>query len=253
MPSIDKNLAAWDNEKRWEDDGERWSSNWGNSHAMWFGSILPRIASFLPADHLLEIACGRGRVSAFLLGQCARYDGVDLAPSCVEFCRERFQGVEHARFHQTDGTSLAMVEDDSIDFAFSWDSLVHVDSTVLDAYVGQLAKKLRVGGVAFLHHSNLGSFVGDDGELTVDNPHWRDPGVSAASFRALLEKHGLTCRVQELVQWGVDHRNDCFSLFHRPAAGEPAREPLLYEHPAMSSETGHFRTIDGLYRGGEVR
>ena len=55
-------------------------------------------------------------------------------------------------------SSLPMVEDQSIDFAFSFDSLVHVESDVLMGYLAELARTLKPEGVAFLHHSNYGSY-----------------------------------------------------------------------------------------------
>jgi hypothetical protein len=83
---------------------------------------------------------------------------VDLSPQCIERCRERFRQVENIDYHVNDGSSLEMVADDSIDFAFSFDSLVHAEKEVIQAYLQQLAKKLRRNGVGFLHHSNLGEY-----------------------------------------------------------------------------------------------
>jgi hypothetical protein len=48
-----------------------------------------------------------------------------------------------------------MIENGSIDFAFSFDSLVHAESDVMSSYAHELARVLKPGGVAFLHHSNL--------------------------------------------------------------------------------------------------
>ena len=93
MPTIAENFANWNDPKRWSDDGNEWSHAWGSSATMWFGSILPRIAANLPAASLLEIACGHGRVTEFLLPHCQRYVGVDLAPDCVATCERRFAGV----------------------------------------------------------------------------------------------------------------------------------------------------------------
>ena len=50
-----------------------------------------------------------------------------------------------------------MVDDESIDFAFSADSLVHADLDVIAAYLSELARTLRPNGVGFIHHSNLGA------------------------------------------------------------------------------------------------
>lgn len=48
--------------------------------------------------------------------------------------------------------------DDSIDLAFSFDSLVHAEQDVLAGYLSVFATKLKPGGTAVLHHSNLGQF-----------------------------------------------------------------------------------------------
>jgi hypothetical protein len=52
------------------------------------------------------------------------------------------------------------VGDGSIDFAFSFDSLVHVEADALASYVAGLARVLTEKGVAFLHHSNYGAYQG---------------------------------------------------------------------------------------------
>jgi SAM-dependent methyltransferase len=248
MPSIEQNRSNWDNPRNWLRDGEEWSASWGSSAGMWFGSILPRLAAFLPTGHLLEIACGHGRVTEYLLGHCQRYTGVDLAPSCVAFCRQRFVERSSASFHETDGRSLEVVADSSIDFAFSWDSLVHAERDALAGYVQALARKLRPGGGCFVHHSNLGAYVNATGELSIPNPHWRATSVSAAIVQELAQEHGLQCIAQELVQWGMPQHNDCFTLLRRPEAGDAPVSPQLWYHPAFSAELNHFRQLGMLYR-----
>jgi hypothetical protein len=51
-----------------------------------------------------------------------------------------------------------MVPDDSIDFVFSFDSLVHAEADVMQAYLNQLVRKLKLNGVGFIHHSNIGEY-----------------------------------------------------------------------------------------------
>lgn len=246
MPSVDSNLSRWDQD--WGHNGDDWSHAWGSGEAMWRGSVHARIGRFLPTDSLLEIAPGHGRLTAMLLPHCQRYVGVDLAPSCVEACRARFRDVAKARFVRTDGTSLPEVDAASIDFAFSWDSLVHADQKVLHAYLAELARVLKPGGAAFLHHSNLGSLVDATGALTVENPHWRDPGVSADTVRDAAGTVGLHCVTQECIQWGVSHANDCFSLLRRPpSAGAPAPAPQRFEHPDFNSEMRLTAALDAGY------
>jgi SAM-dependent methyltransferase len=213
---------------------------------LWFGTILPRIHFLLPARHLLEIAPGYGRVTAFLLEHCERYTGVDITPRCVEACRTRFAGRAGAAFVLNDGASLEAVGDGAVDAAVSWDSLVHADPDVLEAYVHALARKLAPGGRAFLHHSNLGAFQGP-----LENPHWRDERMSAALLQRFSAEAGLALDGQQLVQWGSALANDCFSWLRRPAEGEEPARGETVTHPSFVTEIaqcGWFVRVPGRGR-----
>jgi SAM-dependent methyltransferase len=247
MPSIDANRANWNDPGNWRDHGEEWSQAWGGTANLWFGTLLPRLHAWLPAAHLLEIACGHGRITAHLLPLCARYTGVDLAPDCVARCRERFAGSTHATFLATDGRSLAGVGDASVDFACSWDSLVHAERDAIDGYLAELARVLRPGGFAWLHHSNLGAFAGADGKPSVPNRHWRASSVSAASVVARAVAVGLHCVAQELLQWGDANAIDCISVLRRPHAGDPPPERREHGHPDFNAELAHFRALAAHY------
>src|SRR5207248_351202 len=128
---------------------------WGTTGQMWYGSILPRIHHCLPAGHILEIAPGHGRCTQYLVNHCRRLSIVDLVPECIAACKRRFAGVKTIAYHVNDGMTLPMIEDASVDFAFSWDSLVHVEQGVVASYVRELARVLRPGCYGFIHHSNL--------------------------------------------------------------------------------------------------
>ncbi len=254
MASFDENRSRWNKAESWGRAGDNWSDPWGSTTAMWHSSILPRIAAWLPAATILELAPGHGRVTQFLLNHCDRYIGVDLAEACVEACQQRFAERSNATFHVSDGMSLPMIEDatdeNGIDFAFSWDSLVHANPAALEGYLRALGTRLRPGAVAFLHHSNLGAFRGEDGELTVvDEADWRDQMTSAEAVRGFAKAAGLQCRSQELVQWSNEHHGDCFTVVRRPAAGESADDvqPVVYESPFMRQEISYCRILNELY------
>ncbi len=248
MPSIAENLANWNDPEHWQDDGDEWSESWGSSASMWFGSILPRIHPFLPTGHLLEIACGHGRVTAHLLGHCERYTGVDLAPTCVAVCKRRFAGVGKAAFSLCDGRTLPEVAEASVDFVCSWDSLVHAELDAVEGYLRELARVLRPGGTAFLHHSNLAACLAEAGGGVVPNPHWRASSVSAVIVQRLAAASGLACEAQEVLQWGGEVWNDCFTLLRRPARGEVVAPTRTIRHPSFALELEHFRRLDTLWR-----
>jgi GT2 family glycosyltransferase/glycosyltransferase involved in cell wall biosynthesis/ubiquinone/menaquinone biosynthesis C-methylase UbiE/predicted negative regulator of RcsB-dependent stress response len=207
------NRQKWSN-YAWSQAGDEWSAAWGGTDNLWKKTIYPRIKLNLPADNILEIAPGFGRITQYLASLCKTLTVVDLTPRCIEACKERFKDYSHIRYFVNDGKSLEMIADNSIDFVFSWDSLVHAESDVLRSYLLQLSRKLKEGGAGFLHHSNVGAYKNPDtGQLSIVNKHWRATSMSAELFRQYCNEAGLVCVTQEIIGWGGNILNDCFSYF----------------------------------------
>jgi SAM-dependent methyltransferase len=247
MPSLLENNANWTTYD-WDRRGEEWSSHWGSSETIWFGTLLPRLHEHLPARRLLEIAPGFGRMTQYLVKWCSDYTGIDLTPKCVAHCLVRFDHESHARFAVNDGLTLDAVEDGSIDFVFSWDSLVHAERDVLQAYLAELGRKLAPGGAGFIHHSNMGEYQGPDGTLSVPNPHWRGSTMTAALFRQYCVSAGLRCITQELVSWDQESvLNDCFSYFTRDASPSDAPTRIVERPDFFRTEVQRLREVQSLY------
>lgn len=233
MATVDENAAFWAGYD-WAGAGEEWSEGWGGSHAQWHGVILPRIARFLPAGSMLEIAPGHGRWTSYLREHCDRLTIVDLDEDCIDACRQRFHGDHHITVHVNDGMSLAMIDDESVDFAFSFDSLVHADTEVVAGYLRELARKLAPDGVAFIHHSNAGRYrryFEASGRIRsrpmrerfyrlriLDRPRWRALGMTAERFRECSEAAGLQCISQEVIPWSTRRLIDCLSVVTGPSS-----------------------------------
>ncbi len=249
MPSLRENLTTW-TAHDWSHGGDEWSRVWGGSSALWWGCLYPRLAACLPAATLLEIAPGAGRFTQFLAPWTERLILVDLTPRCIELCRERFRSFGHTEFHVNDGSSLPMVADSSVDFAFSFDSLVHADSHAVTGYVREFARVLRPGGRAFLHHSNLARFRDPaSGELAIENPHWRDPSVSAVLVRDEANARELTALCQEEINWGHHELTDCLTLLERPIDGRVGAGQRL-ENPRFMLEAAGIAERFALWSGG---
>ncbi len=107
MPTINWNHNLWNEEYKWEADGDEWSSPWGSAISQWYTSLLPRLQAFLPAARILEIAPGHGRWTSFLLPYSKIYVGIDLSELCVDFLGKRFHGMTDAHFFANDGISLS--------------------------------------------------------------------------------------------------------------------------------------------------
>jgi SAM-dependent methyltransferase len=239
VASVEQNLAVWESWD-WSREGEEWSASWGGTEALWQTVLLPRINGFVPTGTILEIAPGYGRWTQYLKDLCDRLIVVDLAPRCIEHCRQRFSEARNIEHHVNDGRSLEMVADRTIDFVFSFDSLVHAEADVLESYLGQLARKLKPNGAGFIHHSNAGA-CRRISALTrrvpgrVRNPlvkrgvlldiyAWRAESMTADEFVAQCGRAGLACVSQELISWERGpYLSDVLSVFSNGTGGPPRR------------------------------
>jgi SAM-dependent methyltransferase len=262
MAEVDQNLENWSSAWDWSHEGDEWSAAWGDTPALWHGALLPRIHAFVPTGTVLEIAPGYGRWTQYLKDLSERLVIIDLTEGCIEHCRRRFADATNIEYHVNDGRSLEMVEDGTIDLAFSFDSLVHAESDVLGAYIEQLARKLTPDGVGFIHHSNMGAYrwfarlarrvpgraVGPlvrRGAL-VNVVAWRAESVTADSVARQCELAGLACVGQEKVSWEAGrYLIDTLTVFtRRGSRWDRPREVIA--NPLFTSEA---RRMARLYAG----
>ena len=200
MPTAVENRDRWSQHK-WAQQGDEWSPGRSpeGTELLWYRTIFPRIRRFVPSGTILEIGPGFGRWTQFLRQLCNRLIVVDLVDRCIESCRERFAEDRHIEYIVNDGASLAMIPDGSVDFIFSFDSLVHAEADAVGAYLAQAARKLTPNGAGFIHHSNLAAFVNPrTGAVRrfVTKRNWRAESMSAEVFRQQCDAAGLTCRSQ---------------------------------------------------------
>jgi len=236
MPTLDWNKRAWETHYQWPQGGDEWSVGWGGPDVQWYGSILLRIHAFLPVDTILEIAPGFGRWTQFLLRECKHLFVVDLSAKCIDACKRRFAEHPHISYFVNDGMSLAMIPDESVDFIFSYDSLVHAEADVIASYLVEARRILKRDGVGFIHHSNLGELarylsvvdslprvvraIGTrlgvvDRDLYWDHNHARERSMAADRFRMLCDQADLQCTSQEVLPWNSKKLIDCYSVFTR--------------------------------------
>jgi len=140
----------------WPRDGEEWDGqarHCGQPYEAWKQALLSDLVDgrIGPESVVLEIAPGHGRWTAELLERSRRMILVDLNAECIEHCRARFgDGLE---YRVNDGRSLPDVGDESVDLVWSYDSFVHMEGDVIASYLSEIARVLRPGGVALLHHA----------------------------------------------------------------------------------------------------
>jgi len=229
---------------------------------LWWRCLRPRLRPLLPTGTLLEIAPGFGRWTEYLLHDCHELIGVDATERCVDVCRQRFAGMP-ARFSLNDGRTLPMVADASLDAAFSFDSLVHVDAPEIMTYLHEIARCLKPVGRAFLHHSNLGAYAERSTGVIpsyVSRTGWRAASMSAHAFRRGCREAGLHCLTQEVITWRVRGNrpyrlngnqlplSDCFSMVARPEVpGALPPATIVYVNRSFVAEWDQLALLGRMY------
>jgi ubiquinone/menaquinone biosynthesis C-methylase UbiE len=267
MPDLDAIRETWNAESGWLAGGDEWSGPWGGTESLWWGTLLPRIHAFLPAGVVLELGPGHGRWSRYLRKQCDRLVLVDVAENCLDACRRRLGEDPGVAYHVGDGRTLPMVADTSVDFAFSFDSLVHAEADVLRSYAHELARVLRPEGVAFIHHSNMATYrraarvarrVPERWRraltirgILVNVYAWRAESTSAEQFAAVCAEAGLSCVAQELITWEYGrHLSDAVSVV-TPRRSRWDRPHRIVHNRGFMDEARQRSRLVPLY-GGEA-
>lgn len=188
--------SAGENERRWTGWdwsrlGEEWTASAEWKQALIDDVLLPTIP---PGGTVLEIGPGGGRWSAVLAPRAERLVLVDVTPRVLELCRERLGGQPHVSCVLSHGCDLPGVADASVDAVWSFDVFVHVAPLDQAGYLDELARVLRSGGVAAIHHAD-----GRNNGALPSRAGWRSP-MSAGLFAALAERRGLRVE-RQLRSW----------------------------------------------------
>lgn len=263
MPELDAIRETWNHESGWGSGGDEWSGPWGGTESLWWGTLLPRIHAFAPAGVLVELGPGEGRWSRYLRHLAGQLVLVDVTEHSVEVCRRLFEDDANVSCHVGDGFTLPMVADRSVDFAFSFDSLVHAESDVLESYAHELARVLKPEGIGFLHHSNMAEYrraaavarrIPDRLRrrlivrgLVVNVNAWRAESTSAEQFAQVCARAGLGCVSQELIAWEYGrHLSDVISVV-TPRGSSWDRPNRILRNRAFMDEARQRARLVALY------
>lgn len=212
------------------------------------------IGGLRPDERVLDIGCGIGRMARpltrFLSGE-GTYDGFDVNPEGIAWCRERYAPYPNFRFVHADlhngrynpgGTGRAETfrfpyDDASFDFALATSVFTHLLEPAADRYLGETARVLRPGGRALLTFFLLDegsrralaegratlAFRDPDGDVAVVDPEVPEEAVaySARWLEDALERHGLRRADAHPGSWrgmpGVSYQD--IVLVERPPTG----------------------------------
>jgi len=185
-----------------------------------FRRYFVELGGLEPHHDVLDVGSGSGRMASPLTGWLpGSYEGFDVVPDAVEWCRRRISArhpnfnfqvadVRSERYNPHGGREAAdyrfPYDDDSFDFALLTSVFTHLQRPAVENYLGELARVLRPGGRCFATYflmndeavrlmGGYGQFgVENDGQLVVDElvPE-RAVAYREDVVRELHERRGL--------------------------------------------------------------
>jgi len=154
---------------------------------------------------------GGGRWSEILQPRAELLILVDVTQRALELCKERLADATNVGYVLSHGGAFPEVDASSIDWVWSFDVFVHIAPLDVASYIAEIARVLRPGGTAVIHHS---------GELQ-RSPGWRSP-MTAVLFAELARERGLEV-TRQFDSWsdgrfGVRTNNDVITMLRLPGA-----------------------------------
>lgn len=119
-------------------------------------AILSRLGVRVEStDDVLEIGCGLGRLTRPLAAAASHVWALDVSPEMLARARAQSPQLGNVTWVQGDGSSLAGIEDASMDACFSHVVFQHIpDPAVTLGYVREMGRVLSPGGWAAFQVSN---------------------------------------------------------------------------------------------------
>jgi SAM-dependent methyltransferase len=210
--------SAADNRERW--DGWDWSrlgEEWTASEEWKQGLVDDVLLRLVPAGGtVLEIGPGGGRWTEVIAPRAQRTIVADVSTTVLALVAQRVSGVETVL---SPGASLPGVADASVDAVWSFDVFVHVAPADQAGYLAEIARVLRPGAIAVIHHAD-----GRNRGALPSRAGWRAP-MTTRLFAALAARAGLTA-TDVLRTWsggrhGLEAFGDAITVLHKgqPSAG----------------------------------
>jgi SAM-dependent methyltransferase len=134
---------------------------------------------------ILEIGCGFGRMSRFLMQYCEFLYAMDISSALIAKAKERIP-TGHVVFFENNGMTIPdeWVPDNSIDLAFEYIVFQHIPvPEIVISYIKEVHRKLKVGGRFIMHGRDVPA---DEGGASMGNT-WHGCQCGTALVKKAIE------------------------------------------------------------------
>jgi len=155
--TIDFHRKMWDNYD-WSQGGEEWTQVAKKARGLdplkWKQEIINKLMlKYIRKDSIiLEIGPGAGRWTTELINIAHRLILADISKTCLKICKKKFKDFSNIEYHYID-KRLDFLEDNSIDYVWSYDVFVHINPADVANYVEDFERILKPGGIAIINHT----------------------------------------------------------------------------------------------------
>lgn len=192
LNTLRDNYSIW-NAQSWAQYGEEWTLDVSKFRGLdpnqWKADLLATMLKpYVKSNSVIvEIGPGGGRWTEQLLPFSDKLYLIDISEKALEVCRQRFGYENRVRFIQVcdQGDSFIKreeIDDQSIDFIWSYDVFVHINPNDINKYLRDFARVMKSHSMGVIHHA--GSY-----KASLDRLHYFRSNIDARFFNHLLKTH----------------------------------------------------------------
>jgi ubiquinone/menaquinone biosynthesis C-methylase UbiE len=172
------------------------------SNGQWTAAQVKAALDITANDVVMELGCGVGRIGKQLAVDCKHWVGVDISANMIDCAQQRLETVDNVTLHALARNDLSVLEDASIDKAYSIAVFCHLDKEDLFNYLRELRRVVKPGGTIFVETWNMSHPIGwkrwqyeADNWLEMDHSQRKDVArnqfCTPEEFRLYVEKAGF--------------------------------------------------------------
>lgn len=119
--------------------------------------FVPQLKEYITNETIvLELGCGIGRMSYFIVQNCGYLIGIDITPNFIKIARQRLGDFTNCALIENSGASFSQVESGTVDIVFEYIVFQHIPSyEIIDSYMAEIERVLKSGGVALLQGRDI--------------------------------------------------------------------------------------------------